>query len=173
MPWANYPDRHSEAPGASIGQVPRLAIDDLLDAARARLDRVDAADARDALQRGATLIDIRSDSQVAEDGTVPGALLIARNVLEWRLDPAGGHRHPDAPDLSDHVIVMCDAGYASSLAAASLQQLGFARATDLVGGYQAWRAAGLPTVSPTGGGSPAGSQSSVRVSQNASPANSP
>ena len=139
----------------------------------AALDRVDAADAPDALQRGATLIDIRSDSQIAEDGTVPGDLLIARNVLEWRLDPASGHRHPEAPDLSHHVIVMCDAGYASSLAAATLQQLGFARATDLVGGCQAWRTAGLPTASPTGAGSPAGSQSSVSVSQNASPANSP
>jgi rhodanese-related sulfurtransferase len=72
-------------------------------------------------------------------------------VLEWRLDPESGHSHPDAPGLEDPVIVMCDAGYASSLAAATLQQLGFAHATDLVGGYQAWRAAGLP-VEPADGG---------------------
>jgi rhodanese-related sulfurtransferase len=65
-------------------------------------------------------------------------------VLEWRLDPESGHRHPQAPGLEDAVIVMCDAGYASSLAAATLQQLGFVRATDLVDGFQGWRAAGLP-----------------------------
>lgn len=119
------------------------------------------------------MIDIRTDSQIAEDGTVAGALLISRNILEWRLDPASSHRHPQGPDLADDVIVMCDAGYQSSLAAAILQQLGFARATDLIGGFQAWRAAGLPLVSPVGGGSLAGSQSSVSVSQNASPANAP
>jgi rhodanese-related sulfurtransferase len=126
------------------------------------------------------VIDIRSDSQIAEDGTVPGALIIARNVLEWRLDPASDHRHPQAPGLEDHVILMCNEGYQSSLAAATLQQLGFARATDMAGGFQAWRAAGLPA-DPAG--SPVaeafatastldGSQSSVSVSQNANPANS-
>jgi rhodanese-related sulfurtransferase len=153
--------------------MPRTTIDDLLSAARARLERIAPPDALHALERGATVIDIRSDSQIAEDGTVPGALLISRNVLEWRLDPASAYRHPQAPDLGDDVIVMCDAGYQSSLAAATLQQLGFDRATDLVGGFQAWRAAGLPTIPPAGGGSATGSQSSVSVSQNASPANSP
>jgi len=82
--------------------------------------------------------------QIARDGGVPGALRIRRNVLEWRLDPDSGHRHPQAPGLDDQVVVMCDAGYASSLAAATLQQLGFAKATDLAGGFQAWRGAGLP-----------------------------
>jgi rhodanese-related sulfurtransferase len=100
--------------------------------------------ARDAMDAGATLIDIRSDSQIAVDGLVPDALVIARNVLEWRLDPACDNRHPSAPGLEDHVILMCNEGYQSSLAAATLQQLGFGRATDLDGGFQAWRAAGLP-----------------------------
>ena len=123
---------------------PRVSVDELLAAARAGLDRVDPAGAAAALDSGAVLIDIRSDSQIAADGVVPGALLIARNVLEWRLDPGGDFRHPDAPGLDAHVIVMCNEGYASSLAAATLQQMGFTRATDLDGGFQAWRAAGLP-----------------------------
>jgi rhodanese-related sulfurtransferase len=76
---------------------------------------------------------------------VLGALVIPRNVLEWRLDPASGHRHPQAPGLEAQVILMCNEGYASTLAAVTLQELGFAAATDLDGGFQAWRAAGLPT----------------------------
>ncbi len=101
------------------------------------------------MRSGATLIDIRSDSQIADDGVIVGALVIARNVLEWRLDPASGHRHPDAPGLGDRVILVCNEGYQSSLAAATLQDLGFAGATDLDGGFQAWRAAGLP-IAPAG-----------------------
>ncbi|MDA8322736.1 MAG: rhodanese-like domain-containing protein [Actinomycetota bacterium] len=128
--------------------VARTSIDDLLAAARSGLERVSPAQAAEAMRGGATLIDIRSDSQIARDGTVPGALVIARNVLEWRLDPASDHRHVKAPGLADHVILMCDEGYQSSLAAATLQQLGFARATDLDGGFQAWRAADLPVDRP-------------------------
>jgi len=100
------------------------------------------------MRSGAVLIDIRSDSQIARDGAVGGALVISRNVLEWRLDPASQHRHPDAPQLGDHVILLCDEGYQSSLAAATLQQLGFAQATDVEGGFQAWRAAALPVEQP-------------------------
>jgi|SRR5947209_10160343 len=122
----------------------RMTVQQLLHRARGSLDRLGPAATRDAMASGAVLIDIRSESQIQADGVVPGALVIARNVLEWRLDPTSGHRHPQAPDLEDHVIVMCDAGYQSSLAAATLQELGFARATDLDGGFQAWRAAGLP-----------------------------
>jgi len=96
------------------------------------------------MRAGAALIDIRSDSQIARDGTIAGALVIPRNVLEWRLDPASQYRHPHAPQLEDHVILLCDEGYQSSLAAATLQQLGFARATDVEGGFQAWRIAALP-----------------------------
>ena len=132
----------------SGGTMSRTTIDELLEQSRAGLDRVQAADAHHAMDEGARLIDIRAESQIAADGTVPGALVIARNVLEWRLDPDCAHRHADAPGIDQHVIVMCNEGYQSSLAAATLQQLGFARATDLVGGFQAWRAAGLPVKQP-------------------------
>ena|SRR5438270_103642 len=125
----------------------RTTVDDLLAQAREGLERLDPAAAAQAVDRGAVLIDIRSESQIAREGTIPEALLIGRNVIEWRLDPASEHRHPDAPKLDDHIIVVCDAGYASSLAAATLQQIGFRRATDLDGGFQAWRAAGLPVQS--------------------------
>ena len=113
-----------------------------------RLKRLAPAEALDAMRSGAALIDVRSDSQIARDGTIAGALVIPRNVLEWRLDPASQHRHRDAPQLSDHVILLCDEGYQSSLAAATLQQLGFSRATDVEGGFQAWRATALPVEQP-------------------------
>ncbi|MBV9795227.1 MAG: sulfurtransferase [Actinobacteria bacterium] len=122
----------------------RVTIDELLATARKELCRLQPDEALAAMRDGGALIDIRSDSQIARDGTIDGALVIARNVLEWRLDPASGHRHPRAPGLADHVILLCDEGYQSSLAAATLQQLGFARATDVDGGFQAWRQAGLP-----------------------------
>jgi rhodanese-related sulfurtransferase len=126
----------------------RTTIDDLLDEARRSLERLDPEATAAALASGASVIDIRSDSQIARDGTIPGALVIARNVLEWRLDPDSGHRHPSAPAPDDQVILVCDEGYASSLAAATLKQLGFAQVTDLDGGFQAWRAAGLPVEQP-------------------------
>jgi rhodanese-related sulfurtransferase len=122
----------------------RRTIDDLLAAARGGLTRVGPDAAHQAADDGATLIDIRADSQIARDGTIPGALVIPRNVLEWRLDPSSDHRHPDAPGLDAEVILFCNEGYASSLAAATLHELGFTRATDLDGGFQAWRQAGLP-----------------------------
>jgi rhodanese-related sulfurtransferase len=100
------------------------------------------------MRSGAALIDIRGDAQIARDGRIPGALVIARNVLEWRLDPGSQHRHRHGPELGDHVILLCDEGYQSSLAAATLQQLGFACATDVDGGFQAWRKAGLPVNLP-------------------------
>jgi rhodanese-related sulfurtransferase len=115
----------------------RTTIEKLLADARRRLDRLDPRAALDATRAGATLIDIRADSQIIRDGTIPGALVIPRNVLEWRLDPASEYRDPRAPQLDDLVILLCDHGYQSSLAAATLQQLGFARATDLAGGFQA------------------------------------
>jgi rhodanese-related sulfurtransferase len=126
----------------------RLTIDQLLEEARSGLHRLSAADASEAMRSGATLIDIRSDSQIAADGQVEGALRISRNALEWRLDPASGHTHPDSPGLDELVILICDEGYQSSLAAATLQRLGFASATDLDGGFQAWRASGLPVIKP-------------------------
>jgi rhodanese-related sulfurtransferase len=111
------------------------SIDELLAAARARLDRLDPTAAGAAMDEGAMLVDIRSDSQRERDGVVPGAVFIPRNVLEWRVKLM-----QEAP----RVILMCDEGYQSSLAAATLCDLGL-DATDLAGGFQAWRAAGLPT----------------------------
>ena len=117
----------------------------MLEEARKRLDRIGAEEAAAAVEQGAVLVDIRSPHQREQDGTVPCAIYHPRNVLEWRLDPASGASDPRlSQDLDRRVIVMCDAGYASSLAAVSAQELGFANATDLVGGFQAWRDAGLP-----------------------------
>jgi len=121
-------------------------VEKLLEEARARLARVDPAGAR---EDGAVLVDIRAESQRERDGVVPGSVFIARNVLEWRCDPNGSHRDERVAEPAHPLIVMCDAGYQSSLAAATLQELGHERATDLDGGFQAWRAAGLP-VEPLG-----------------------
>jgi rhodanese-related sulfurtransferase len=118
-------------------------VDVLLARARARLERVEPPELEAELTAGAVLVDIRSDSQRARDGIVPEAVFIPRNVLEWRCDPASPHRDPRVSDPSLRVILICDEGYQSSLAAAALQDLGHPRATDLVGGYQAWRASGL------------------------------
>jgi rhodanese-related sulfurtransferase len=126
---------------------PLAPIDLLLTEARSGLDRLSPAEARDAQRAGALLVDIRPAAQRAAEGLVPGALVVERNVLEWRLDPVGDARVLDAPDYDDVVVVLCSAGYASSLAAASLQAIGLRRATDVVGGFLAWKEAGLP-VSP-------------------------
>jgi rhodanese-related sulfurtransferase len=120
------------------------AIDDLLARARRRLTRLDPVQAREAMDDGALLIDIRSESQRARDGVVPDSLFVARNVLEWRCDPTSEHRDPRIDGRRRRLVVMCDEGYQSSLAAAALHELGLTRATDLAGGFQAWRAAGLP-----------------------------
>jgi rhodanese-related sulfurtransferase len=118
-------------------------IEELLAAARGRLRRVDPAAARQAVEGGAVIVDIRAESQRARDGVVPGAHFVNRNVLEWRADPASDWRDPVVSDPGRQVIVMCDEGYQSSLVAATLQDLGL-DATDLEGGFQAWRRAGLP-----------------------------
>ena len=119
-------------------------ISQVLEQARSRLDRLGPAQAWAAMQAGALLVDIRPQAQRAAEGQVPGALVIERNVLEWRLDPASDARLPVAGSYDLQVIVMCSAGYTSSLAAASLQDLGLSAATDLDGGFQAWARAGLP-----------------------------
>jgi len=125
-------------------------LDEMLAAARERLERLDPVQARAAMDAGAVLVDIRSDEQRARDGHVPGSVRIARNVLEWRCAPSSADRDPAVSDPGRPLVVMCDEGYQSSLAAATLQDLGLPRATDLDGGFQAWRAAGLP-VSEAGG----------------------
>jgi rhodanese-related sulfurtransferase len=126
----------------------RTTIEEMLAAARARLERVGPEEAAAAVRDGAVLVDIRSEDLRARDGHVPAAIYHHRNVLEWRADPASPAADPRLADLDARVIVMCDEGYTSSLAAAALQELGFARATDLDGGFQAWRAAGLPVDPP-------------------------
>jgi rhodanese-related sulfurtransferase len=123
-------------------------IDELLEDARRRLQRVDAEQAAAAVGRGALLVDTRPVAQRERDGEIPGALIVDRNVLEWRLDPASAHRIPEMRDHDQHVIVVCNEGFASSLAAATLHDLGLHNATDLIGGFQAWRAAGLPVRLP-------------------------
>ena len=97
----------------------------------------------------ATLVDIRPQGQRAIEGSIAGALVVERNVLEWRLDPASSARLPIATDHDIQVIVFCSEGYSSSLAATALQDLGLHRATDMIGGFQAWKAMGLPIVPPS------------------------
>ncbi|MBV2156334.1 rhodanese-like domain-containing protein [Kitasatospora sp. SUK 42] len=120
-------------------------IDDLVERAREGVHRPRAREAYQAHLEGALLVDIRPAAQRAAEGEIPGSLIIERNVLEWRLDPTGSHRIPEASGYDVEVIVVCSEGYASSLAASSLRELGLHRATDLDGGFVGWAAAGLPT----------------------------
>jgi rhodanese-related sulfurtransferase len=123
-----------------------LTADDLLTEARLGLQRLEPSDAAAAISAGALLVDIRSELQRERDGIVPGSVFFPRNVLEWRCDPASPARDGRVCDRARRLIVMCDEGFQSSLAAANLKRLGFERATDVAGGFQAWRAAGLPVV---------------------------
>jgi rhodanese-related sulfurtransferase len=123
-------------------------VDELLERARAGYQRAGAHEAARLGASGALLVDIRPAAQRAEFGEIPGALIIERNVLEWRLDPTSPHRHPAVTGPDQSVVIICQAGYASSLAAVSLRQLGLGHATDLVGGFEAWKESGLPV---TGG----------------------
>ncbi|MCU1450695.1 MAG: Rhodanese domain protein [Acidimicrobiales bacterium] len=119
--------------------MPDRTIDGLLEEARTRLPgRVTPEQLSDILAGGGLVVDTRSEAQRRRDGELPGAIVVERNVLEWRLDPSSAHRLPDVTDHDQVVVVVCDEGFASSLAAASLQDLGLANATDLDGGYQAW-----------------------------------
>src|SRR6202035_3232832 len=122
-----------------------MSIDELLAKARQRLVRIEAAQAAAELADGALVVDTRPADQRAEGGEIPGATGIDRNVLEWRLAPSSPWRIPAATDHSVRMIVICNNGYSSSLVAATLQDLGLVNATDVIGGFQAWRAAGLPT----------------------------
>ncbi|MDQ1456238.1 MAG: hypothetical protein QOH28_1858 [Actinomycetota bacterium] len=120
------------------------SIEEILASTRSSLTRVSAQEAAQLGDAGALLVDIRPFEQRSRDGEIPGALLIDRNVLEWRLDPASPHRVSEIDGYDQLIIVVCNEGYASSLAAKSLQDLGLRRATDLIDGFAAWRAAGLP-----------------------------
>jgi rhodanese-related sulfurtransferase len=133
----------------SVDRTVAVTITQVLSAARARLRRLSADEAYVAVaETGAILVDIRPESQRAIEGSVRGALVVERNVLEWRFDPASSTRLPVATDHDLEIIIFCSEGYTSSLAAAALQDLGLYRATDLVGGFHAWRATGLPIVPP-------------------------
>ncbi|MFD0295982.1 rhodanese-like domain-containing protein [Streptomyces sp. NPDC059616] len=129
-----------EPAGAESG----IGIDELLEQVRAGYVRVSPQETTAAAADGALLVDIRYAELRERDGLIPGALVVERNELEWRLDPRGSHRAPQAVSHDLRIVVICNEGYASSLAVASLRQLGLHRATDLIGGFQAWRAAGLP-----------------------------
>lgn len=126
-----------------------MSIDDALAAARSRLRRLEPEQAAAAAGRGGQIVDTRPQFQRQADGEIPGAIVIERNHLEWRLDPTSAGRIPEALDHDVAWIVVCDEGYSSSLAAASLHALGLRNATDLIGGFQAWKRAGLPVRTPT------------------------
>ncbi|WP_171112907.1 MULTISPECIES: rhodanese-like domain-containing protein [unclassified Streptomyces] len=122
-----------------------VGIDELLERVRDGYVRIDPREAYEAARSGeALLVDIRYEALRERDGVIPGALIVERNELEWRLDPHGNHRLPEATSHDLRVVVICNEGYASSLAVESLHRLGLHRATDLEGGFQAWRGAGLP-----------------------------
>ncbi len=127
-----------------VGQAAGVGVDEVRAAARQGVRRLGPHEVVEAAARGALVVDTRTEAHRREQGELPGALVIDRTVLEWRLDPTSPWRIPEAtgPDLQ--VVVVCRHGYSSSLAAASLRAVGLPRATDLEGGVQAWVAAGLP-----------------------------
>jgi rhodanese-related sulfurtransferase len=122
----------------------RKTIEELLAEARAALERLTPVEAHDEVTRGALLIDTRCGDDRRREGVIPESIHIPLSVLEWRVDPASGHRSPAVADGSGRLILICNEGYSSSLAAARLQALGYHDATDVIGGFEAWRAAGLP-----------------------------
>jgi rhodanese-related sulfurtransferase len=126
------------------------SVEELLADARSRLRRLGPLEAATRVASGALLVDIRPAAQRAVEGSVPGALVVERNVLEWRFDPASDARLPQATGYDVEVVVLCSEGYTSSLAADALRSLGLHRATDVVGGFHAWVAVGLPMVRGTG-----------------------
>jgi rhodanese-related sulfurtransferase len=123
--------------------------DELVAQARERISRIGPAELESMAASGGLIVDIRPVAQRAEEGELPGALIIERNVLEWRLDPSGDHRIPQVKGYEQPVVIVCSEGYASSLAADTVRALGYTGAADLDGGYQAWLAwvaAGRPQV---------------------------
>jgi rhodanese-related sulfurtransferase/mannose-6-phosphate isomerase-like protein (cupin superfamily) len=153
-------DTRAQAPTVEMGNADRRgiaarqrrrSIAEVLDVARVGLSRLLPHEAQHAVGSGAVLVDIRPAAQRAAEGEIPTALVIERNVLEWRFDPQSEARLAAATDYDLQIIVVCSEGYTSSLAAAALQDLGLSRATDVIGGFHAWRAAGLPMTDPTAG----------------------
>lgn len=137
------PEKHRDADSSDEVLFGPFGVDHVLSRARAGIERVSPDGAALLQRRGGLIVDIRPESDRRAEGRIPDSLHVERIVLEWRLDPAGPHRLPGLrPDQP--VVVVCNEGYASSLAAAQLRQLGLARAADLAGGFRAWSAAGLP-----------------------------
>jgi rhodanese-related sulfurtransferase len=122
----------------------RVTVHQLLESARARISRLEPEAAFNAMQAGAVLIDTRCAEQREADGHVPGSVHFPLSVLYWRLDPESASRDDRFADPSRHIVLLCAHGYSSSIAAATLQDLGFANATDVIGGFEAWLARGLP-----------------------------
>jgi len=126
-------------------------VEGLLAAARLRIERLEPEAAWTAASSGdALIVDIRSEDERGRDGVVPGALHVPRTVLEWRVDPASGWHNPRIGGRDSRLLLLCSEGFSSSLAAATLVDLGFARAGDVIGGFGAWRRAGLPTAVSNG-----------------------
>ncbi|AXK44374.1 rhodanese-like domain-containing protein [Brachybacterium saurashtrense] len=136
-PAAAHGRRRAETPAGR-------GVEELLAAARRGVDRLEPAELAAAQEAGAHVIDIRSAVTREPEGHIPGATVVERLVLEWRMDPGSAHRMEGGPGHDDLVVLVCNEGYSSSLAARDLRDLGFHRATDLVGGFRAYRAAGLP-----------------------------
>ena len=126
----------------------RRTIDDLLREARARLERLTPHQAQAAARRDGLIVDIRSEAQRLGQGLVPDAWFVPRNVLEWRADPGCDHHDPRLVAVGGPLVLMCAQGYQSSLAAATLQEIGIRAATDMIGGFDAWAAVGLPVLAP-------------------------
>jgi rhodanese-related sulfurtransferase len=124
--------------------ISRRGIDEMLAGAQARLKRVTPAQAAAALRDGKVLVDTRAGDNRLRDGSIPGSVHIPLSVLEWRVDPTSGHQSPDLVGHEDDLILICHEGYSSSLAAVRLHELGFTNTTDVIGGFVAWAAAGLP-----------------------------
>lgn len=122
----------------------RLTIQVMLAEARSHLARLRPAEAAAAAREGALLVDIRSQDHRFREGIVSGSVHLPLNVLEWRADPDSGYQDSSIQSFDDHIVLICREGYSSSLAARRLQQLGFWRATDVIGGFQAWQLARLP-----------------------------
>jgi rhodanese-related sulfurtransferase len=158
VPFRVAPDVRVNLPGESAVGLPTAdwrttarprgsrTIEEILGAARGRLTRLSPREAHAAAVAGGLLVDIRPAAQRALEGEIPNGLIVDRNVLEWRFDPLSDARLPEVSGYDLQVIVFCNEGYTSSLAAAALQDIGLSRATDVIGGFRAWRAAGLPTV---------------------------
>ena len=124
----------------------RRTIEELLALARSRIERLTPEAAMAAHVEGALLVDTRSADLRRADGIIPGSVHVPLSVLFWRLDPSSGHDDPPLSDLTRRVVLVCAHGYSSSLAAATLRDLGFSEAADVIGGFEAWAAAGLPVV---------------------------